>query len=233
MGDEWTSTNLLNRARELIRQGVHNLNFVTPDHFWPHVEDLCRTLRAEGVSIPFLFNSSGYQRPDLVRRYAECMDIFLPDFKFLDASLAELCMGDPAYGDIALKALREMVAYKGFLEPFDETGVATAQQGVLVRHLVLPGQAGDSCAILKTLAREFGPKLPLSIMSQYCPVPACEARGLMNRRLAHEEYQQVVDCVERLGFEQVYIQDDLGDDQFLPDFSEQEPFEGNRRNTVE
>ena len=229
LGQEYSAEALLQSARALAEQGVHNLNFVTPDHFWPHVEYVCRALRSEGVSIPFLFNSSGYQQPDMVPRYAECMDIFLPDFKFSDASLAELCMGDPAYADIALRALQKMVELKGFLRPFDETGDQTARQGVLVRHLVLPGYAGDSCTVLKTLAREFGPKLPLSIMSQYTPVPECKTRGLLTRRLRTEEYRQVTDCVEALGFEQVYIQDDLGDDAFLPDFSAHQPFEGNER----
>lgn len=233
LGEEWTPERLLARVQELVRQGVHNLNFVTPDHFWPHAEFLCRTLRDRGVTIPFLFNGSGYHRPDMVERYAEWMDLFLPDFKFLDASLAEQCMGDPAYGDMALRALRKMIEYRGFLRPFDETGDITAQQGVLIRHLVLPGHADDSCAILKTLAREFGPELPLSIMSQYSPVPECARRGLLIQRIRHAEYQQVMDCVEQLGFEHVYIQDDRGDDAFLPDFSAQQPFEGNCRNKAE
>ncbi len=229
MGTEYSPEALLEGARALVKQGVHNLNFVTPDHFWPHIEWLCRTLRNEGVTIPFLFNSSGYQHPAMVPRYADCMDIFLPDFKFSDPSLADLCMGDPAYADTALRAIRIMVERKGFLRPFDETGKRTARQGVMVRHLVLPGYAADSCAILKTLAREFGPKLPLSIMSQYSPVPECGKRGLLTQRLRSGEYRRVVDCVEQLAFEHVYIQDDLGDDAFLPDFAAQQPFEGNRR----
>ncbi|MDD4735425.1 MAG: radical SAM protein [Kiritimatiellae bacterium] len=232
LGEVLEMDRLFERVGGLIAEGVHNLNFVTPDHFWPHVEQLVRRLRADGCSIPFLYNGSGYQRPDLIERYAESFELFLPDFKFLDASFAELCMGDPAYGDIALEAIRRMVECRGFLRPFDESGFITAQEGVLVRHLVMPGHANESCAILKLLHREFGSGLPLSVMSQFTPVPECTRRNSLNRRLCPEEYRQVVACVEGLGFEHVYLQEGFGDDDFLPDFKEAEPFEGNRRNPV-
>lgn len=228
LGEVWEMDALVERVSRLIATGVHNLNFVTPDHFWPHVEELVRRLRAAGCTLPFLYNGSGYQRPDMIERYARSVEMFLPDFKFLNASLADLCMGDARYGDMVLEALRRMVACRGFLRPFDESGAVTAREGVMVRHLVLPGHSADSCAILKLLHREFGPELPLSIMSQYMPMPECERRGSLNQRVSREEYGRVVDCVERLGFEQVYLQEDFGDDAFLPDFTESEPFEGNR-----
>ncbi len=231
-GDAWEMDDLVERVRGLIAEGVHNLNFVTPDHFWPHVEQLVRRLRSDGCTIPFLYNGSGYQRPDRIELYAESFELFLPDFKFLDASFAEWCMGDPAYGDIALEAIRKMVEHRGFLRPFDESGQVTAREGVLVRHLVMPGHADDSCAILKLLHREFGAGLPLSVMSQFTPVPECARRNSLNQRLRPEEYRQVVACVERLGFDHVYLQEECGDDAFLPDFAEAEPFEGNRRESM-
>jgi putative pyruvate formate lyase activating enzyme len=216
-------------ARQMIRAGVHNLNFVTPDHFWPHVEQLCRRLRAEGETLPFLFNSSGYQAPDMVARYAEWMDIFMPDFKFADPDLAFACMRDRRYPELALEALRRMVAAKGFLEPWDPEGGALARRGVLVRHLVLPSYVENSLAVLRLLREEFGPLLPLSVMSQFRPVENCIERRHLDRAVTGPEYEQVCYAVEELGFRHVFLQPHGGDPDFLPDFQREGPFRGNTK----
>jgi putative pyruvate formate lyase activating enzyme len=214
-------------ARGLIETGVHNLNFVTPDHFWPHIEALCLRLREEGVQIPFLFKSSGYQLPAMISRYAAHMDIFLPDFKFADPVLARAVMRDERYPEIALEALRLMVAEKGFLEPFDPTGILPARQGVLVRHLVLPGQIENTLGVLEQLREEFGRWLPLSLMSQYTPASAAQTRPPFDRPLTPGEYQAALDHAQNLGFENLFIQPlDAGND-FLPDFDRDKPFTGN------
>jgi putative pyruvate formate lyase activating enzyme len=215
-------------ALGLIDRGVHNLNFVTPDHFWPHIEALCTRLRAEDVSIPFLFNSSCYQLPSMISRYAALMDIFLPDFKFADPALARAVMRDERYPEIALESLRLMVAEKGFLDPFDPSGIQLARQGVLVRHLVLPGQVENSLRVLDLLREEFGRWLPLSLMSQYTPVPATESRPPFNRPLDPAEYQTALDHAQDLGFENFLIQPLETSNDFLPDFDRDNPFRGNR-----
>jgi putative pyruvate formate lyase activating enzyme len=220
-------------ALGLIELGVHNLNFVTPDHFWPHIEALCIRLRDEGIQIPFLFNSSGYQLPAMVSRYAKQMDIFLPDFKFADPVLARQVMRDERYPEIALEALRLMIAEKGFLEPFDPTGIELAKQGVLVRHLVLPGHVENTLQVLDLLREEFGRGLPLSLMSQYTPVPAADTRPPFDRPVTAEEYQTALDHAQTLGFENLLVQslDNSGD--FLPDFDQQNPFLGNPQRSHE
>lgn len=227
-GRALTPGQLLETAESLVARGVHNINFVSPDHFWPHVEQLCRQLREKGVTIPFLFNTSGYQEPSLVPEFARAIDIFLPDYKFADPDLARLCMKDRRYPEIALQAIRRMVELKGFLQPWDPEGRETARQGVLVRHLVLPGSVENSLAAIRRLHREFGPALPVSIMSQFKPVPGCREHGLLERAVTEEEYGQVTDLVAELGFAHAYVQPGEGDDDFLPDFNESEPFEGNR-----
>jgi putative pyruvate formate lyase activating enzyme len=225
-----TSAELLSEVRALLSKGVHNLNFVTPDHFWPHIQSLCRALREEGIKIPRLFNCSGYQKAEMLEAYAKEMDIFLPDFKFEEPELAKMCMGDGRYPEIALKALREMVRLKGFLEPWDVTGQQTAKQGVLVRHLVLPGHVENSLKILKLLHEEFGPGLPLSVMSQFRPVAECFRKKKLDRPLQAEEYDQVLEIVEKLGFEKVYTQELKEETAFMPDFNDpQNPFPGNRK----
>ncbi|MDD5227092.1 MAG: radical SAM protein [Candidatus Omnitrophica bacterium] len=229
-GRQITPEELFSEVRALLLKGPHNLNFVTPDHFWPHVRWLCRTLREEGIKIPKIFNSSGYQKPEMVEAYAEEMDIFLPDFKFAEPELAKMSMGDARYPETAFGALRAMVKSKGFLAPWDTTGVRTARRGVLVRHLVLPGHVENSLKVLRLLHKEFGPGLPLSVMSQFRPVPGCFQRKKFERVLNAGEYDQVLDLVEKLGFEKVYTQDLREETAFLPDFKDPEdPFPGHRK----
>ena len=225
-----TTTEELEQAcLRMVEQGVHNLNFVTPDHFWPHIRELCQRLRQQNVDLPFLYNCSGYQRVELLDEIAQHMDIFMPDFKFADPALANECMGDRRYPDIAMAAVRRMVELKGFLAPWDDTGSVPAQHGVLVRHLVLPGHPDKSIALLENLHREFGAGLPLSVMSQFRANPACLQQGLFPEKLPMAEYEKVCATAERLGFDRVYIQPEAGDDEFRPDFEQEEPFPGNRR----
>jgi putative pyruvate formate lyase activating enzyme len=229
MGWEIAPDELIQTARSLALTGVHNLNFVTPDHFWPHIQHLCRELKKESVLIPTIFNSSGYQRADLVEEYAECIDMFMPDFKFAQPGLAKECMGDEMYPDIALQALRKMVELKGFLEPWDPTGERPAQRGVLVRHLILPDHVENSLEVLRLLRGEFGKLLPLSVMSQFHPVPESIERKHLCRGISREEHEEVRNLVYELGFQHVYLQEIPDTAEFLPDFSQDEPFEGNKK----
>ena len=233
MGKEISPEELIETARTLAQSGVHNLNLVTPDHFWPHIQHLCRELKKEGLAIPTLFNSSGYQRADRIEEYAECIDIFMPDFKFAQTQLAKECMGDERYPVVALEALQKMVEVKGFLEPWDPTGRQPAQRGVLVRHLILPGHVENSLEVLRLLRTEFGKWLPLSVMSQFRPVPECFGRKQLCRGIHREEYEQVRDLVYELGFQNVYLQEIPETADFLPDFSLKEPFEGNKKRKTE
>ena len=228
-GEPKSLAELVAAAEALIARGVHNLNFVTPDHFWPHVAALCAELRAQGATLPFLFNCSGYELAELVPAYAQHIDIFMPDFKFALPELAHACMRDGRYPALALAALRAMVRHKGFLEPWDPTGATPARRGVLVRHLVLPGQVANSLEVIRVLHREFGSGLPLSVMSQFRPMPGCREWGMLTSPVAAPDYERVCELVAELGFEHAYIQPALGDRDFLPDFSQRDPFPGNRR----
>lgn len=227
LGAEYTPDSLFAALLELVGKGVHNLNFVTPDHFQPHVVEVCRRLREAGVEIPFLYNCSGYLERERVPALAEVVDIFLPDFKFSDPLLAQRCLGDPRYPELALAAIAEMVSQVGLLKPWDESGERPARRGVLVRHLVLPGEVENSVRVLETLHRRFGPELPISVMSQYRPTPRCADRGDFARALRPDEYRRVCDRVEELGFYRVFIQPEFGDEDFFPDFAKDQPFAGN------
>ncbi|MCX7819229.1 MAG: radical SAM protein [Kiritimatiellae bacterium] len=233
LGDILTPDEFEEQVRHLLsRHRVHNLNFVTPDHFWPHIAELCERLRRSGEAVPFLFNSSGYHRPEMVEEYARWIDIFLPDFKFASPDLAQHVMGDRRYTDLALESLRRMVDARGFLEPWDPSGERPAQRGVLVRHLVLPGHVHNSLDVLRLLRREFGRFLPISVMSQFRPTPRCHERQFLNRRVTPAEYEEVLNEVERLGFENVLIQPEPLSDEFTPDFRLDRPFAANPPSVV-
>jgi putative pyruvate formate lyase activating enzyme len=223
-----TPEQLVEDILRLVEQGVHNVNFVTPDHFLPHVIEVCHQLRASGVTVPFLYNCSGYMHAERVPELAEVIDIFLPDFKFAEPLLAQRCLGDPRYPKLALAALEAMVDCVGFLSPWDDSGETLATRGVLVRHLVLPGHAENSLATLDLLHERFGTDLPLSVMSQYGPTPQCVGEDEFARTVSSDEYERVCDRVMELGFEHMFIQPEFGDDNFFPDFDQEEPFAGNR-----
>ncbi len=228
-GREMSHKQLFDEAMILVKKGVHNINWVTPDHFLPHIKRLCEALRNNNVEIPFIFNCSGYMLPEMITYISESMDIFLPDMKFSDPNLAKACMEDTAYPEIALSAIKKMVDSKGFLFPWDETGKNMAKQGVLVRHLVLPGQTENSFQVLELLYREFGKQLPLSVMSQFQPTPTCKQKNLFNEHLVMSQYNDVCKYVEKLGFENVFIQPESGDKDYFPDFDKNEAFAGNMK----
>lgn len=232
---EQTGTDLgfdafLERLRNLIRTGVHNVNYVTPDHFWPHIRESIAILRREFPGIPHLVNTSGYHTPDTVKSMARTADICLPDFKFADGALARFCMGCEDYPQIALSAIETMIAERGLLDAaFDAPSGQTATKGVLVRHLVLPGHVENSIASLKLLRSHFGKYLPLSIMNQYHPTPYCASRGVFERRVTDLEYRQVCDAAMELDFENIFCQAGAPDNDFFPDFTETQPFKGNSK----
>ncbi|OGS37068.1 MAG: radical SAM protein, partial [Elusimicrobia bacterium RIFOXYB2_FULL_49_7] len=142
LGQRLSPSQLETEVLELIQRGVHNINFVTPDHFWPHIKGVAEFLKQKGVTIPLLINGSGYHKKERVLEMAEVCDIFLPDMKFADSVLAKYCMGREDYPIRAMESITLMVEKKGFLDTWfddkDET-CPPATKGVLVRHLVLPG----------------------------------------------------------------------------------------------
>ena len=220
-------------AHSCAGKSVRNINLVTPDHFWPHLREIIRQLREAGCELPFVWNSSGYSRVELLAQQAEIIDIFLPDFKYASPELAKRCMGRDDYPEVARAGIRLLVDRKGFLRPFDETGEMAATRGVLVRHLVLPGEVENSLAVLDQLYEDHGPMLPISVMRQFRPMPECLRRNQFTRLVSDEEYSRVVAHVRELGFTRVFIQPDCGDENFVPDFRHAgEPFKGNAQRKV-
>jgi len=222
---------LASRVKEMVtRNHVHNINFVTPDHFFPHVFRLVSLLHNHGIALPMVYNLSGYQSIEALASAEAYADIYLPDFKYSDPSLAAAFSKCRDYPAVALAAIAIMVRQKGFLDAVSSPETALARKGVLVRHLILPGKVQNSINALTSLLVEFGPGLPLSLMSQYHPVLHHDDPDL-NRRVTRDEFDAVLSHATGLGFEHLFVQfpetDTTHDPtmcRFLPDFEKPEPF---------
>jgi len=220
-------------AQLVNERQIHNVNFVTPDHFFPYTSDIVRALREQGIGIPIVYNLSGYQKIESLRLIEPVADIYLPDYKYSDSGLAQQLSHAAHYPQVALEAITEMVRQKGFLDSFHqqpETAHPLATRGVLVRHLILPGQVQNSRDALTTLFLEFGRQLPLSLMSQYCPVQP-QPFDFLNRMVTPDEFDAVYQHALDLGFENMFVQypdPDSSRRPFLPDFTRERPFSGNR-----
>jgi putative pyruvate formate lyase activating enzyme len=236
VGSVLTSEGLVDRIETMIRvHSVHNVNFVTPDHFFPHVFRAVDLLRKKGYTLPVIYNLSGYQSMDLLRQAEDFVDIYLPDFKYADPRLAAKLSRCLDYPTVAIEAIAFMARQKGFLRTCAlEGGLAIATRGLLVRHLILPGFVENSKEALTTLFIEFGPGLPISLMSQFHPVVRHRV-GSLNRFLSASEFEAVYHHAQELGFEHLFVQfpeNPAGPDgpsPFVPDFERAEPFEGNQR----
>jgi putative pyruvate formate lyase activating enzyme len=231
VGDVWPVSAVVGRLANLVqRSGIHNVNFVTPDQFLPHTWEIVAELRRRGIELPSVYNISGYERVELVKATEAYADMYLPDFKFADRELSAQLASCQDYPDVALNALAEMVRQKGFLDTFTTTTAETiARRGVLVRHLILPGQVANSLKVLDMLFLEFGRNLPLSLMSQYHPVPPCQ-QGNWGRRITVPEFEEVYNHALSLGLRHLFVQypeTSTGTPAFLPDFTQERPFVGN------
>ncbi len=230
LGTQMTTEELVRKLEDMIEQHhVHNINFVTPDHFFPHISLLILLLRKKGYSLPIVFNTSGYQSVEILKHAEDHVDIYLPDFKYSDSTLAANLSNCKGYSDMALNAISEMIRQKGFLDAF-RTDNDIAKKGVLVRHMILPDHVGNSINALTSLFVEFGNKLPLSLMSQYHPVGKHD-NIVPNRLLSEKEFNTVYDHAQDLGFKHLFVQFPEKDpaplpatSPFLPDFRDSEPF---------
>ena len=201
---------------DLQAQKANNINLVTAGHFLPQVREALILAKEQGLTIPVVYNSSGYEKAEMLRYLEGLVDIYLPDLKYLEADLAGKYSHAKDYPEVAMKALEEMVRQVRTPE-FDERGMM--KKGVIVRHLVLPGYISDSKDVLEYLWDHFGNKIYVSIMSQYTPLPHVSAWPELNRQVTWDEYHEVVDYARFLGMSQVYIQEgECAKDSFIPAF---------------
>ncbi len=213
---------VLNQIVAILATGINHVGFVSPSHFVPQMKVIVTALREIGLNPVFVYNTNGYDKPETIREIEYLIDVYLPDFKYSDSVLAHKYSGIPGYPEIALAAIKEMHRQKGTALPLDDHGYAL--QGIVIRHLVLPGYIENSLNVLRTIASDLSPDIHLSLMSQYYPTHKVMNDEFLSRALNRREYQRVVDLLDELCFTNGWIQD-LGSQQhYRPDFEKEHPF---------
>lgn len=202
---------------KLQKDGAHNLNLVTPGHYAISIAEALRKAIEEGLTIPVVYNCSGYERVETLQMFRGLVDIYLPDFKFVTSSLAKRYCEAADYPQRAEKALAEMYAQAGETV-LDESGMM--KRGVIVRHLVLPGHTKEAQAVLSSLFEKYQNRIYYSILSQYTPLAHVKEKAPeLGRALTGREYQKVVDHALKLGIENGYIQEGkVAEESFIPAF---------------
>lgn len=199
-------------------RGAATLDLVTPTQFVPQIVESLAQAKRRGLSIPVVYNCGGYESVETLEELRGLVDVFLPDLKYYDDGPARKYSAAPHYFETASRAIEKMFALTG---PFvlDENGLMT--KGVIVRHLVLPGQYRDSLKVLDWLHERFGDAVYVSLMNQFTPMPQCSERfPELRRRLTTLEYQKVLAHAEKLGMKNCFVQGrQTALESFIPNFN--------------
>jgi putative pyruvate formate lyase activating enzyme len=189
IGEEVSDQQLAGIMLALQRQGCHNINFVTPSHVVPQILAALELAVPAGLKVPLVYNSSGYDRVETLRLLDGVIDIYMPDFKFWDPEVGRKACSAPDYPEAARNALLEMHRQVGDLE-LDERGIA--RQGLLVRHLVLPGGLAGTRQVMRFIAQEISPLTYVNVMSQYRRCGRADKVPGLEVALSADEYRQAV-----------------------------------------
>lgn len=201
----------------LQSQNAHNINLVTPTHYVPQIIEALKIAKSSGLSIPIVYNTSGYESVDTLKKLEGYIDVYLPDFKYFSNELAKKYSNVQNYFEIATNAVKEMFRQVGEFS-IDENGLI--KQGLIVRHLILPGYIEDSKNVISHIYDLFRDKIYISIMNQYTPLPHIKAYPEINRKITDDEYDKVIEFALSLGIENAFIQEgDTASESFIPDFT--------------
>ncbi|MFO7964093.1 MAG: radical SAM protein [Desulfobacterales bacterium] len=195
-GEKTSSAQLADMMIHLQNQGCHNINFVTPSHVVPQILAATEIAVDKGLAVPLVYNSSAYDSVDTLRLLEGVVDIYMPDFKFWSASVADKTCRAPDYPEAAKNALREMHRQVADLS-IDTNGIA--RRGLLVRHLVLPGGLAGTRDIMRFIARDISPNTYVNIMPQYRPCGTAHHTPELSRRLTGEAFHQALKAADEEG----------------------------------
>jgi putative pyruvate formate lyase activating enzyme len=214
---------VLDKIVKILSKGISAVGFVSPSHMVPQVKAIIKGLNLRGYKPITVYNTNSYDKKETIRSLAGLIDVYLPDYKYVSSVLSAEYSDASDYPVIALKALKEMYYQKGSTLSLDEKG--RVENGLLIRHLVLPDHAEESKKVLNSIAEELSPGVHLSLMSQYHPIAEVKNHRILNRSLYKSEYDSVVAEMERLGFRNGWIQDMESNVNYRPDFRKENPFE--------
>lgn len=207
----------------ILAQGAHAVGFVSPSHVVPQVRVLIDVLKARGHSPVFVYNTSSYDKVETVSLLSENISVWLPDLKYMDNDLASQYSDAPDYVQVATDALKEM--YRQVGPDIELDSRERILSGMIIRHLVLPGQVQNSKRVLQWIADELSPDIHISLMSQYFPTSQVASHPTLGRTLTVAEYEEVLDEFDRLGFYRGWVQELDSPSHYRPDFNQDHPFE--------
>ncbi len=206
---------------ELEAQGAVNINLVTPTHFIHNIKEALVMAKDDGLGIPVVFNTGGYDKAETLRELDGLVDIYLPDMKYFGSAAAKKYSNAPDYFEVASRALREMTRQtKGLLFEDDGSEDGLMKRGVMVRHLLLPGGLEDSKAVVRYLYETYGDGIYMSLLNQYTPMPQVAGKfPELERTVSEEEYDELVDYAIELGVTNCFIQEgEAISESFIPKF---------------
>ena len=201
---------------ELAGKGANNINLVTPGQYIPDIVWAVNDARRRGMELPIVYNTSGYEDAKELKLLEGIVDVYLPDFKYMDSALSAKYSRAKDYPSVAKQALSEMVRQQPRVVIDDATGLI--QKGVIVRQLLLPGHVNDAKAILKYLHDTYQNSIYISMMSQFTPI-ALKDYPEINRTVTGREYERLIDYAIKIGITNAFIQEgDVAKDSFIPAF---------------
>ena len=201
---------------ELKAKGANNINLVTPGQYIPDIVWAVSDARRYGMELPIVYNTSGYENADELKQLEEIVDVYLPDFKYMDSALSAKYSRAKDYPSVAKQAISEMVRQQPGVVIDDATGLI--QKGVIVRQLLLPGHVNDAKAILKYLHDTYQDSIYISMMSQFTPI-ALKDYPEINRTVTRREYERLIDYAIKIGITNAFIQEgNVAKDSFIPAF---------------
>lgn len=201
---------------ELADKGANNINLVTPGQYIPDIVWAVNDAKSRGMKLPIIYNTSGYENVTELKLLEGIVDVYLPDFKYMDSTLSARYSRAKDYPSVAKQALSEMVRQQPDVVIDDATGLI--QKGVIVRQLLLPGHVNDAKAVLKYLYDTYHDHVYISMMSQFTPI-ALKDYPEINRTVTRREYERLVDYALEIGITNAFIQaGDVAKDSFIPAF---------------
>ena len=201
---------------ELADKGANNINLVTPGQYIPDIVWAVNNAKSRGMKLPIIYNTSGYENVTELKLLEGIVDVYLPDFKYMDNMLSARYSRAKDYPSVAKQALSEMVRQQPDVVIDDATGLI--QKGVIVRQLLLPGHVNDAKAVLKYLYDTYHDHVYISMMSQFTPI-ALKDYPEINRTVTRREYERLVDYAIKIGITNAFIQEgDVAKDSFIPAF---------------
>lgn len=213
---------VLDKIEEILFYGINAVGFVSPSHVVPLVKVIIKGLHSRNLKPVTIYNTNSYDKAETIRSLDGLIDVYLPDYKYVTKEIASEFSDAGDYPLVALKAIKAMYYQKGSTLRTDENGLA--ENGMLIRHLVLPGHAEESKSVLRLIAEELSPGVHLSLMSQYHPTYLVNDHPVLNRTLYKEEYEAVVEEMNKLGFRNGWVQDMDSNVNYRPDFGKENPF---------